>query len=65
MRASSPNTVQEPVVKSCRRVPIASTRSASAARRFAWSQPVTPTGPTQAGGPPAEAGLPSHRLDHG
>ncbi|ESY00626.1 hypothetical protein X753_28655 [Mesorhizobium sp. LNJC399B00] len=37
------NSAHEPVVKSCRRVPIASTTSASSASRLAADVPVTPT----------------------
>ena len=46
---SSPNTVQEPVVKSCILVPTASTASASAAMALADVQPVTPMGPQLSG----------------
>ena len=42
---SSRNSVHEPVVKSCNRVPTASTTSASAARALADVHPVTPIGP--------------------
>ena len=43
------NSAQEPVVKSCSRVPTASTRSASSARRLAAEVPVTPTAPMLSG----------------
>ena len=43
--ASFANTVHDPVVKSCSRVPTASTTSASAASALADVQPVTPIGP--------------------
>ena len=46
---SSPKTLQEPVVKSCNRVPTAQTTSASAARAFAEELPVTPIGPANSG----------------
>ena len=39
------NSAQEPVVKSCRRVPTASTTSASSASALAAAVPVTPTAP--------------------
>ncbi len=45
-RASGENTVHEPVVKSCSRVPIATTTSASPASAFADAAPITPIGPT-------------------
>ncbi len=43
------NSVCEPVVKSCRRVPTAMTRSASRAPSLAAGEPVTPTAPTFSG----------------
>jgi hypothetical protein len=46
---SSPNTLHEPVVKSCSRVPTASTTSASCASAFADELPVTPIGPANIG----------------
>jgi hypothetical protein len=44
-RADGSKPVHDPVVKSWSRVPTAITTSAAAARSFAPSQPVTPTGP--------------------
>ena len=46
---SLPNTVQEPVVKSCSRVPTARTTSASAANALAEVHPVEPIGPALSG----------------
>jgi hypothetical protein len=46
---SSPKTLHEPVVKSCSRVPTASTTSASRASSFADELPVTPIGPASIG----------------
>ena len=43
------NSAHEPVVKSCRRVPTASTTSASSASAFAAAVPVTPMAPRLAG----------------
>ena len=43
------NSAQEPVVKSCSRVPTASTTSASAASAFAALVPVTPIAPMLSG----------------
>jgi hypothetical protein len=46
LRPSAPNRAREPVVKSCRRVPIPMTRSASsAAAALAVEEPVTPMAP--------------------
>ena len=49
LAASSPNTVHEPVVKSCILVPTASTTSACAAMALAEVHPVTPMGPQLSG----------------
>ncbi len=43
------NSAHEPVVKSCSRVPTASTRSASSASRLAAEVPVTPSEPMLSG----------------
>ena len=48
-RASGENTDHEPVVKSCSRVPIATTTSASPASTLAEAEPITPIGPTLCG----------------
>ena len=45
----SPNKVQEPVVKSCNRVPIAIIKSDSITNSLTGSEPVTPSGPTSRG----------------
>ncbi|MNL46521.1 hypothetical protein D3C87_1692420 [compost metagenome] len=45
LRSSFLNKAQDPVVKSCSRVPTASTTSASSARRLDADVPVTPTEP--------------------
>ena len=56
---SSRKTVHDPVVKSCRRVPTASTTSASAASALADVQPVTPTGPAFSGWAATRLALPA------
>ena len=56
--------VQDPVVKSCNRQPMATTTSASAARLFAASQPVTPMGPTYMRSFAQQARLSRHGLHH-
>ena len=43
--ASCANAVQDPVVKSCKRVPMATTTSAFSARAFALVDPMIPIGP--------------------
>ena len=62
-RASAAKTVHDPVVKSCSRVPTATTTSASAASALADAHPVTPTGPAFNGWRRDEARLARHRLD--
>ena len=49
MRASRSKAVQEPVVKSCSRVPTAKMQSACAAIALAEFEPVTPIGPMFSG----------------
>ena len=53
------NSVCEPVVKSCRREPTATTRSASRAQPFAAGEPVTPIAPTLSGWSHARLLLPA------
>ena len=53
------NSVFEPVVKSCSRVPMASTQSASCASAFAAGEPVTPIAPVLSGSFQASAPLPA------
>ncbi len=53
------NSAQEPVVKSCRRVPTASTRSAASASRLEAEVPVTPTAPMLSGWPSGSDDLPA------
>ena len=64
-RSSLPKTVHEPVVKSCSRVPTASTTSACAASALACGQPVTPIGPGVERVVGEQRRLARHRLDHG
>ena len=54
-----PNSVREPVVKSCNRVPTANTTSAAAAARFAAAVPVTPIAPRFSAWSCASAPLPA------
>ncbi|MNT86913.1 hypothetical protein D3C72_2272610 [compost metagenome] len=49
LRLSFLNSAQEPVVKSCSRVPTASTTSASSASALEADEPVTPTEPMLSG----------------
>ena len=58
-RSSLPKTVQEPVVKSCSRVPAASTTSARAASALACGAPVTPIGPAYSGWSATSVDLPA------
>ena len=58
-------TVQEPVVKSCSRVPMASTTSASAASALAEEEPITPSGPAFMRMLMAQHPAPGDGLGHG
>ena len=49
MRTSGENSVHDAVVKSCSRVPIATTTSASAAMVLAEVEPMIPSGPAFSG----------------
>ncbi len=58
-RPASANSAREPVVKSCSRVPMPTTRSASAAAALAALVPVTPMAPSAIGWSQGSAPLPA------